>query len=164
MPHEDFSKDILEILKKEKADFRFFEHEPVFTKEEILALADRFDFRGEEMKNLLLCDKKSRHFYLAITLAKKDRVDLEKIAKIVNENKLKLASKERIQEITKAVPGCVSPFGFNDTISTIVDEAIFESEFLLFSAGAPNNTVEVSSKDLRKIFENLPNRVIFISL
>ncbi len=163
MTYKDFSKEILAILEKEKASFRFFEHEPVFTKEEILALADRFDFKGEEMKNMLLCDKKSKRFYLAITLAKKPRIDLEKIAELVEERKLKMASEERVAQVAKALPGCVSPFGFDDDITILIDTSIFEPEFLLFSAGAPDNTVEVASSDLQSIFEKIPNKVILTS-
>ncbi|MCF7917847.1 YbaK/EbsC family protein [Candidatus Gracilibacteria bacterium] len=164
MSYQDFSQEILNILEKENADFQFFRHEPVFTKEEIFALANRFHFKGEEMKNLLLCDKKSRNFYLVLTLARKNRTNLEKVEELLNEKKLKMASPENVEKIAKAVPGCVSPFGFDDTIKIIADNEIFEPEFLLFSAGAPDNTIELASHDLRKILEKLPNEIIFSSL
>jgi len=157
---KDFSKEVLQILQGAKADFRSFQHESAFTFAELEALGKKLGWQGQEMKNLLLCDKKAKRFFLAVTLAAK-QVDFAALASIFQEKKLKLASDENVEKIAHAKPGCLSPFGFSSSIPIAVDEEIFTPERLLFSGGSPSCTIEISSDSLRRVFSNLENEVIF---
>jgi Ala-tRNA(Pro) deacylase len=160
---QDFSRKIIQILDLNKANYRFFEHEEVLTYEQAAEITKRFGIQGDELKCLLVCNKKSSRFYLAITLASK-RADLDKLALIVGETNLKMASSENVGLVAKAVPGCVSPFGFSDEITIVVNPEIFESKYLIFSGGAATNSIEIEGLDLKKVFEYLPNPVIFETL
>lgn len=160
---QDFSEKVLGILKANDAQFRFFEHEAAYSFEELEKIGAELGFQGTELKNLLLTDKKSKRFFLAITSPIFGRVDMDFLAEHFGEKRLKFASEEKVANVAHAAPGCVSPFGFSDEIPMLVDTRIFDEEKLLFSAGAPDNTVEIDAKDFEKVLRSLPNPIEFLS-
>ncbi len=72
------------------------------------------------------------------------RIDLKKLAVLLNENGLGFASEERLLKHLKLTPGSVSPFGLiNDTekqVEVIVDNELLKSETQGFHPNANTAT------------------------
>lgn len=76
--------------------------------------------------------------------------------------KLSIASREDVEGVIECVPGCVAPFGFSDRIVVIVDRRVFEFSDYLFSPGVTTKTIQTDVRDLKVVFENLKNRVVWV--
>ncbi|HET7037345.1 MAG TPA: YbaK/EbsC family protein, partial [Thermomicrobiaceae bacterium] len=72
---------------------------------------------------------------------------------------LRIASAEELREGFAAEPGAAYPFGFAAEVPIAVDPAIYDEEWLLFSAALPTVTVQIRGRDLRRVFAALANRV-----
>ena len=88
--------------------FQIVEHESVLTTEQ----ADRFieGIEGVRTKTMFLTNKKKRNFYLVIIDDAK-RLDMDVFKEIVEENRIKMASAETLNDKMMLLPGTVSPFG-----------------------------------------------------
>ncbi|HKX54765.1 MAG TPA: YbaK/EbsC family protein, partial [Xanthomonadales bacterium] len=71
-----------------------------------------------------------------------------------------IASDEELVALTGCVPQCACPLGHAAAITLVFDDAIFQHEYLLFSPGPPERTLEVSTADLARLLPTLPNRVL----
>ncbi len=61
--------DLLQYLQTNRLPYRYFEHPAVFTCEE--AEHHYPEVEASSTKNLLLCDKKGKRFFLAVTSARR---------------------------------------------------------------------------------------------
>ena len=149
----------IELLKKRNINFKEFDHEPVFDYEAIEVIRKKFNLTGVESKNLFLKTKDNRYYVFVTTQNK--RADFNKLKELLG-TKVSLASKEDLKEQTGCEPGCAVPFGFNEDIIIIVDKEVFNHEKFVYSPGPPEKSIEITTKDLKIIFDNLKNKVIFL--
>ena len=61
---------------------------------------------------------------------------------------------------TSCVPGCVSPFGYSDEITLIIDRKIYNYNKFLLSPGIPEITIEIPTKSINKILNIVENNIL----
>lgn len=149
------SEDLIDLLKKLDIDFKYFEHEPVLDYEKAEEIRRRFKLEGVESKSLFI-KSKSSNYYIFITI-EKNKLSSNKVKKLIGE-KVSIASIQELKQITGSTPGCVSPFGYSQNISVIVDKEIFNYDKFVFSPGKSEITIEMKTKDINKILEAYGNK------
>lgn len=129
--------------------FQIVEHEPVLTTEQ----ADRFieGIEGVRTKTMFLTNKKKRNFYLVIIDDTK-RLDMDVFKEIVEENRIKMASAETLNDKMMLLPGTVSPFGLlnnrDKDIQVYFDQEIVSEERMCFHPNTNEKTIFVNTEDL----------------
>lgn len=140
---------VLDKLNELGIPFQLVEHEPVLTTEQ----ADRF-IEGIECvrtKTMFLTNKKKRNFYLVIIDDAK-RLDMDVFKEIVEENRIKMASAETLNDKMMLLPGTVSPFGLlnnrDKDIQVYFDQEIVSEERMCFHPNTNEKTIFVNTEDL----------------
>ena len=140
---------IKELLDENKIQYRLYEHEPVFTSEQ--AAKVRGAKLKEGVKALVLKTDKGE-FILALVAADR-KIDLQKLAKVSNNKKLKLANPEEVAKKTECEIGSVPPFGNVLGLKTFMDPSVIENELVEFNAGLHTASIRMKSKDLVAIIK-----------
>ena len=149
-------KKIISLLDENKVEYKLFSHKEALNYEELAEVQKESGFIGTEMKCLVL--KVDQKFIVYITL-QGERVDFNIIKEKLQINKVRLCSPEELYEYFGAKPGCAYPFGFDDQFYIYVDPKIYSQDWLLFSPIFPTSTVQARGEHLRRIFDNLKNKV-----
>ena len=140
---------VLDKLNELGIPFQIVEHEPVLTTEQ----ADRFieGIEGVRTKTMFLTNKKKRNFYLVIIDDAK-RLDMDVFKEIVEENRIKMASAETLNDKMMLLPGTVSPFGLlnnrDKDIQVYFDQEIVSEERMCFHPNTNEKTIFVNTEDL----------------
>ena len=127
--------------------FQIVEHEPALTTEQ----ADRFieGIEGVRTKTMFLTNK--RNFYLVIIDDAKG-LDMDVFKEIVEENRIKMASAETLNDKMMLPPGVVSPFGLlnneDKDIHVYVDQEIVSEERMSFHPNTNEKTIFINTQDL----------------
>jgi len=115
--------DLLKLLQKCDIPYQTFEHRAVFTCSDAAKLG--IDIPGAHTKQLLMRDKKKRHYVLAIVMHDKT-VDVKALGKELGTGRLSFASPPDLKRLLHVDPGAVTPFGLmfdkDHTVQVIVDE------------------------------------------
>ena len=146
---------IIQILDN-KVEYKLFSHQEALTYEDLAKVQKETGFIGTEMKCLVL--KANDTFFVYITL-QGEKVNFDIIKERLGVNKVKLCSSEELQEYFGAKPGCAYPFGFATQYDIYVDPRIYNQEWLLFSPILATKTVQAKGHDLKKVFDNIENKV-----
>jgi Ala-tRNA(Pro) deacylase len=156
--------NIKTYLQELGINFKIFKHPPVFTCEQARKHRIYENIRGIHSKNLFLKNRKSKKFYLVV-LPEDKPMDLDELGKKFNE-KLKFANEENLKEFLGLTPGSVSPFGLiNDKqgkILVVIDDKIWNSDFVSFHPNINSETLELSGKDFQKYIKSLKNDFLII--
>ena len=140
---------VVDQLNELGIPFQIVEHEPVLTTEQ----ADRFieGIEGVRTKTMFLTNKKKRNFYLVIIDDAK-RLDMDVFKEIVEENRIKMASAETLNDKMMLLPGTVSPFGLlnnrDKDIHVYFDQEIVSEERMCFHPNTNEKTIFVNTEDL----------------
>ena len=140
---------VIDQLNELGIPFQIVEHEPVLTTEQ----ADRFieGIEGVRTKTMFLTNKKKRNFYLVIIDDAK-RLDMDVFKEIVEENRIKMASAETLNDKMMLLPGTVSPFGLlnnrDKDIQVYFDQEIVSEERICFHPNTNEKTIFVNTEDL----------------
>lgn len=140
---------VVDRLNELGIPFQIVEHEPVLTTEQ----ADRFieGIEGVRTKTMFLTNKKKRNFYLVIIDDAK-RLDMDVFKEIVEENRIKMASAEMLNDKMMLLPGTVSPFGLlnnrDKDIQVYFDQEIVSEERMCFHPNTNEKTIFVNTEDL----------------
>ena len=140
---------VVDQLNELGIPFQIVEHEPVLTTEQ----ADRFieGIEGVRTKTMFLTNKKKRNFYLVIIDDAK-RLDMDIFKEIVEENRVKMASAETLNDKMMLLPGTVSPFGLlnnrDKDIQVYFDQEIVSEERMCFHPNTNEKTIFVNTEDL----------------
>ncbi|WP_137821015.1 YbaK/EbsC family protein [Pseudomonas sp. D(2018)] len=147
----------LALLDDLAIPYREVSHEAVLDYPTAHAVRQRFGLRGVESKSLFL-RLRGGGYAMLVTLenARADWVQL----KAVLGARPSVASDEELVALTGCVPQCACPLGHAAAITLVFDDAILQHEYLLFSPGPPERTLEVSTADLARLLPTLPNRVL----
>ncbi len=157
--------DIYQILHDLDISYEKYEHPAVFTVED----AEKYDrgINAGHSKNLFLRNKKGDQHYLVVVEASK-RVDLKKLALLLNESKLSFASAERLMTYLGLTPGSVSPFGLiNDTSKTvqvIVDNGLMQQTKQSYHPNRNTATLVIKREDFKKFLSWTKNPVMYKDL
>ena len=145
---------VVDRLNELGIPFQIVEHEPVLTTEQ----ADRFieGIEGVRTKTMFLTNKKKRNFYLVIIDDVK-RLDMDVFKEIVEENRIKMASAETLNDKMMLLPGTVSPFGLlnnrDKDIQVYFDQEIVSEERMCFHPNTNEKTIFVNTEDLFTFLE-----------
>lgn len=152
---------IVALLDTLKIDYRWVDHEPVFTvAESSKVLADKVP-----IKNLLLKENKGEQLVLVI-MAGEHRLDIKQLAEKLNIKKLSFAKPEVLQEKLEVTPGSVSIFGLlnnqHNDILVVVDESLTKAEEIGFHPNDNTASIFVPGVSINAILEQTGNQYMFL--
>jgi len=106
-------KGLLIFLDNHDFQYRYVAHEAIFTC--IEAEKKRPDLPGVSVKNLFLCDKKGKLFFLVVTACEK-QINLDALETRLGVKKLHFGSEENLKRLLGVTRGAVTVLGLvNDT-------------------------------------------------
>lgn len=144
-------QDFLKFMEAHQFTFERIEHPAVFTCAE--ADAHHADIAAVSTKNLFLCDKKARRFFLAVTACEKT-VKLDDLASIFGISHIRFASEENLQRLLGVTRGSVTMMGLvNDTehkVELWVDTEIWKGEQFLCHPLVNTATLVLSKAELER--------------
>ena len=111
-------KEFLEYLDANRLAYQRLEHPAVFTCAE--AELHRPHIDAVSTKNLFLCDKKARRFFLAVTACEKT-VKLDELASLLGVAHLRFGSEENLLRLLGVSRGSVTMMGLVNDIDHEVD-------------------------------------------
>ena len=159
------SQEIYQVLDSLGITYVKHEHPAVYTVEEA-ALYDR-DIDAGKSKNLFLRNVKGDRHFLVVMQSHK-RLDLEKLAEVLDESKISFASEERLMKYLGLTPGAVGPFGLiNNTdhlVIVVVDTGLLTFEKVAYHPNVNTATVVITTEDLKKFLESTGNEIKYLEL
>ena len=146
-------KIVLDTLNEQNIEYEMFEHQAVYTVDEIED-SDLWNHEnGIGAKNLFLRDGSGKHHFLVIIREDK-QADLKKVRDEIGSSRLSFASAERLMKYLNIEPGSVSPLGvLNDqecVIPVFFDEDLKEYEYI---AVHPNDNTATIWMKSSKIYQ-----------
>ncbi len=148
--------ELLAFLDQHQLPYQYTAHPPVYTCEEAERLRpDSLAESAVSTKNLFLCDKKARRFYLAVTDCEA-KLDLKWLAKVVGEPKLRFASERNLERLLGVGRGAVTVLGLvNDSEQQVqlwIDAQVWQGAFFLCHPLVNTATVVLSKESLERFF------------
>lgn len=145
--------------------YEIVEHPPAETTEEADSYIEGKE--GVRTKTLFLCNKKGNTFYLVIMDDSK-RLDMERLAEILNESRVRFGSSEKLMAKMSLPPGVVSLFGLlNNTdhdIKVYFDKEILSEKFMTFHPNDNTKTIFITTDDMYKFVTSLDYEYTVIEL
>ena len=146
-------QDFLKFLDENGFSYQRVEHPAVFTCAE--AELHRPRVPAVSTKNLFLCDKKARRFFLVVTSCEKT-VRLDALAPQLGVAYLRFASEENLQRLLGVTRGAVTMMGLaNDSEQRVVlwiDAEIWQGEFFLSHPLVNTATLVLAKPELERFF------------
>jgi len=146
-------KEFLDFMDTNKFTYQRLEHPAVFTCEE--AEAHHAGIEAVHTKNLFLCDKKKRHFFLVVTSCEKV-VRLDSLSARLGVSHLRFASEENLERMLGVSRGAVTMMGLaNDTEHRVVlwiDAEIWDGGHFLCHPLVNTATLVLSKPELERFF------------
>ena len=146
-------QEFLAFLDTHGFTYQRIEHPAVFTCAE--AELHRPELPAVSTKNLFLCDKKARRFFLAVTACEKT-VDLKSLAIQLGVPYLRFASEENLQRLLGVTRGAVTMMGLaNDTehqVELWIDAGIWQGDYFLSHPLVNTATLVLARTELERFF------------
>jgi Ala-tRNA(Pro) deacylase len=146
-------KEFIAFLDANGFVYQRIEHPAVFTCAE--AELHRPAQPAVSTKNLFLCDKKARRFFLAVTACEKT-VKLDSLAKQLGIANVRFASEENLARLLGVTRGAVTMMGLaNDAKHVVelwIDADIWQSEYFLSHPLVNTATLILSKAELEQFF------------
>jgi Ala-tRNA(Pro) deacylase len=147
-------KEFLMFLTDKGFTYQRIEHPAVFTCAE--AELHRPTIPATSTKNLFLCDKKARRFFLAVTSCEKT-VKLDALATQLGVAYLRFGSEENLFHLLGVTRGAVTMMGLvNDTehrVDLWIDSEIWAGETFLSHPLVNTATLVISKAELERFFK-----------
>lgn len=146
-------QDFLKLLDENGFSYQRVEHPAVFTCAE--AEMHRPRVSAVSTKNLFLCDKKARRFFLVVTSCEKT-VRLDALAPQLGVAYLRFASEENLQRLLGVTRGAVTMMGLaNDSEQQVelwIDSEIWQGESFLSHPLVNTATLVLAKPELERFF------------
>jgi Ala-tRNA(Pro) deacylase len=146
-------QEFLDFLNANHFIYQRIEHPAVFTCAE--SELHRPETPAVSTKNLFLCDKKARRFFLAVTACEKT-VKLDNLAQELGVASLRFASEENLGRMLGVTRGSVTMMGLaNDTehkVELWIDAEIWQGEHFLSHPLVNTTTLILSKAELERFF------------
>ena len=146
--------EFLQFLDAHHFAYQRIEHPAVFTCAE--SELHRPKVPAVSTKNLFLCDKKARRFFLAVTACEKT-IKLDRLALQLGVATLRFASAENLQRLLGVTRGAVTMMGLaNDTehrVELWIDAEIWQGESFLSHPLVNTATLILSKAELQRFFD-----------
>lgn len=145
--------EFLQFMETNRFSFTRLEHPAVFTCEE--ADSHHTGVDAVSTKNLFLCDKKARRFFLAVTSCNKT-VKLDALAEQLGVPHLRFGSEENLMRLLGVSRGSVTMMGLvNDAehgVELWVDAEIWQSDYFLSHPLVNTATLILTKPELERFF------------
>ena len=145
--------DFLAFLDANGFGYQRIEHPAVFTCAE--AELHRPNVPAVSTKNLFLCDKKARQFFLVVTACEKT-VKLDQLAPQLDVKYLRFGSEENLARLLGVTRGAVTMMGLaNDVdhqVELWLDAEIWRSEYFLSHPLVNTATLVLAKPELERFF------------
>ncbi|MGI6677789.1 MAG: prolyl-tRNA synthetase associated domain-containing protein [Dehalobacterium sp.] len=151
-----------ELLNRKGMEYTSYEHVPVYTIEEMMAL----DLPAPEkvVKNLFLRDDKGRNHYLVV-LAGHKTVNLKELAGKISSRSLSFASESRLEKFLGLKPGGVTPLGVlnnaSHDVTVVFDHELTEQDLIGVHPMENTATIFMKPDDLLRLIQEQGNPLIF---
>jgi len=146
-------QEFLAFLDANHFIYQRTEHPAVFTCAE--AELHRPDAPAVSTKNLFLCDKKARRFFLAVTACEKT-LKLDELALQLGAPHLRFGSEENLMRLLGVTRGSVTMMGLANDVEHVVelwiDAEIWESEYFQSHPLVNTATLILSKSELERFF------------
>lgn len=146
-------QDLLAFLDANGFEYQRIEHPAVFTCAE--AELHRPSLPAVSTKNLFLCDKKARRFFLVVTACEKT-VKLDELSIQLDVAHLRFGSEENLLRLLGLTRGAVTMMGLiNDTehqVELWVDADIWQGEHFLSHPLVNTATLVLAKSELERFF------------
>ena len=146
-------REFLDFLDANGFAYQRIEHPAVFTCAE--AELHRPAVPAVSTKNLFLCDKKGRRFFLAVTSCEKT-VKLENLSTRLGVSHLRFGSEENLQRLLGVTRGSVTMMGLvNDArhkVELWIDAEIWKGDYFLAHPLVNTATLVLSKAELERFF------------
>jgi Ala-tRNA(Pro) deacylase len=146
-------QEFLEFLDANGFAYQRTEHPAVFTCAE--AELHRPEVLAVSTKNLFLCDKKARRFFLAVTACEKT-VKLDELASQLGVPHLRFGSEENLMRLLGVTRGSVTMMGLANDAEHIVelwiDAGIWQSDIFMSHPLVNTATLVLSKSELERFF------------
>ena len=145
---------IYDLLKKCAIPYQKYDHPAVFT----CAESDKIEIEipGAHTKQLLMRDKKKRHYVLAIVMHDKT-VDTKALGEILGTGRLSFASPPDLKRLFNVDPGAVTPFGLmfdeKHEVRVVVDEDAWEIGKFRFHPLVNTATLVINKEGFNKFLQ-----------
>jgi len=147
-------KDFINFLDRNHFAYHRMEHPAVFTCEE--AALHQPNMPSVSTKNLFLCDKKKRRFFLAVTSCEKT-VQLEALASKLNVAHIRFGSEDDLMRLLGVTRGSVTMMGLVNDIEHRVelwmDSGIWDGEYFQSHPLVNTATLVLAKPELERFFE-----------
>jgi len=146
--------EIKKILDASKVEYKHITHDYVRTSE------DAANIRGTKIEDaakaiILKAQNKDGNFnFIQAVISANERIDLKKLKILLNSKNVSLASPDEVLKKTGCTVGSVPPFAnvlFD--IPTYLDESVLKKDFIVFSAGTHNDSMQMKVQDYCRILE-----------
>lgn len=140
----------LKLLKKYELDKKIIKHSIVKNMEDVYTVIDETPDRM--LKSILITSKKENIFFL-FGLSASDKLDMSKIAKIMNESKsnIRFATPLEIKNLTGFIVGAIPPFAMPKEIPIVIDNTIMKQHYIWCGTGKETESLKISIEELKKI-------------
>ena len=146
-------KEFLEFMDVNGFVYERIEHPAVFTCAE--SELHRPAVPAVSTKNLFLCDKKARRFFLAVTACEKT-VKLDALAAQLGVGNVRFASEENLMRLLGVTRGSVTMMGLANDVEHVVelwiDTEIWQSEYFLSHPLVNTATLILTKPELERFF------------
>lgn len=146
--------EFLAFLNANGFAYQRMEHPAVFTCEE--AASHRPEVPSVSTKNLFLCDKKARRFFLAVTACEKT-VKLDRLSSQLGVPHLRFGAEENLQRLLGVGRGSVTMMGLANDVEHVVelwiDAEIWQSENFQSHPLVNTATLILSKAELERFFK-----------
>ena len=147
-------KNFLQFLDTHNFSYERIEHPAVYTCAE--AEQHRPNRPAVSTKNLFLCDKKARRFFLVVTACEK-MMNLQHLAEQINVPKLRFGSEENLERLLGVKPGSVTMMALiNDTAHQVelwIDDEIWQGDLFQSHPLVNTATLLLSKASLERFFD-----------
>lgn len=145
--------EFLEFMNANGFAYQRIEHPAVFTCAE--SELHRPDVPAVSTKNLFLCDKKARRFFLAVTACEKT-VKLDSLAKQLGVPSVRFASEENLMRLLGVTRGAVTMVGLANDVEHVVelwiDAEIWQGNYFLSHPLVNTATLILAKPELERFF------------
>jgi len=146
-------QEFLAFMDANSFTYRRLEHPAVFTCDE--AEAYHTGLQAVSTKNLFLCDKKKRHYFLVVTSCEKT-VRLDDLKERLNVSHLRFGSEDDLMRLLGVERGSVTMMGLvNDTehkVALWIDNEIWAGKQFLCHPLVNTATLVLSKAELERFF------------
>ena len=157
-------EELLELLQQLDIEYKYYEHEAVFTVEESSKIKE--EMPGTHCRNLYLRDKKKKNFL--VVAANETEVDLKTLQDKIECGRLSFGSADRLWQFLGIRPGSFCPFTvINDTdheVQVVLDAYMMKQECVHYHPLDNTMTIGLSPDDLLKFFDHTGHKPIILDL